>query len=89
MPVSHGYSQHAKEMVETLKSAPGSPRISIAAQGSIELLLTPQESPSYSSSIPGVCRMSTATRGHEVSDDGPLEYYISAQENLSPFYSSF
>ena len=81
-------SQHAKKTVETLKSDPGFPRISITAQASVEPLVTPQESPRYSSSTPGVCKTSTATRGHVVSDDGPLELSISAQENLSPFHSS-
>ncbi|KAM7315927.1 hypothetical protein ACRRTK_025051 [Alexandromys fortis] len=81
-------SQHAKKTVETLKSDPGFPIISITAQASVEPLLTPQESPKYSSSIPGVCKTSTATRGHVVSDDGPLELSISAQANLSPFHSS-
>ncbi|XP_041910283.1 mucin-12-like [Arvicola amphibius] len=87
-PVSQGYSQHAKKTVEILKSAPGPPRISITAQASIEPLPTHQESLRYPSSIPGVCKTSTATRGHVVSDDGPLELSVSAQENLSPFHSS-
>ncbi|KAM7338369.1 hypothetical protein ACRRTK_001853 [Alexandromys fortis] len=81
-------SQHAKKTVETLKSDPGFPIISITAQASVEPLLTPQESPRYSSSLPGVCKTSTATRGHVVSDDGPLERSISAQANLSPLHSS-
>lgn len=39
-PVPQGYSQHAKKMVETLNSAPGSPRISITAHGSVVPLLS-------------------------------------------------
>ncbi|KAM7315957.1 hypothetical protein ACRRTK_025027 [Alexandromys fortis] len=81
-------SHHAKKTVNTLKSDPGFRIISITAQASVETLLSPQESPRYSSSIPGVCKISTATRGHVVSDDGPLELFISAQANLSPFHSS-
>ncbi|XP_038168257.2 mucin-17-like [Arvicola amphibius] len=87
-PVSQGYSQHAKKIVETLNSAPGSPRISVTAQGSVEPLLSPQKSPGYSLSIPSTCKTSTGTRGHVVSDYGPLELSISAQANLSPFHSS-
>lgn len=67
------------------------PRVSknsITAQGSVEPLLSPWEFRGYSSSMPGACKSSTATRGHVVSDDGPLELSISSQANLSPFHSS-
>ena len=72
-----------KKVVGTLKSVPGSPIKFIRAQVIVETFLYPWESPQYSSSTPGVHKTSTATIGHVVSDDGPLELFLSSQEILS------
>lgn len=87
IPVSQRDTHHAQKMTGAMKFVQGSPKISLNARGSVKPLTSPCETPRYSSS-PGACKMSAATPGHVVSDEGILGLSISAQARVSPFLTS-
>ena len=82
-PVCQGYMHPAQNTARTLRSDQGSLRISATTQGSVEPLPPPQGTLGYSSFASGAQKFSTATPGHVISNDSPLELAISAQLSSS------
>ena len=82
-PVCQGYTHHAQNTARILRSDQGSLRISATTQGPVEPLPPPQGTLGYSSFASGAQKFSTATPGHVISNDSPLELAISAQLSSS------
>uniref|UniRef100_A0A9L6KDT8 Uncharacterized protein n=4 Tax=Mus musculus TaxID=10090 RepID=A0A9L6KDT8_MOUSE len=82
-PVCQGYTHHAQNTARILRSDQGSLRISATTQGPVEPLPPPQGTLGYSSFASGAQKFSTATPGHVISNESPLELAISAQLSSS------
>ena len=82
-PVCHGYTNPAQNTARTLRSDQGSLRISATTQDSVEPLPHPHGTLGYLSFASGAQKFSTATPGHVISNESPLELAISAQLSSS------